>query len=138
MARGMNLSISTKHSIELCHWLRYRTTAEAKRLLEEVLQEKRAVPFKRFVRDVGHKAGMAAGRYPIKASAALLKLIKAVEANAQFKGLSSGQLKIVTLMANRAAIPFTGGRRFRKTKRTHLEIAVKELAARAAKEKKAK
>lgn len=125
-AKGQNLSISTKHCIEICSWLRYRTTVQAKRLLDEVMRKKQAVPFKRFKRNIGHKPGMAAGRYPLKATQAVLQLINAVEANAQFKGLSTGQLKIVKILANRAAVPFTGGRRFRKTKRTHLEITVRE------------
>jgi large subunit ribosomal protein L22 len=137
-AIARNMSISAKHSIELCRWLRYKTTAQAKRMLEDVITYKLAVPFKRFNRDVGHKPGMAAGRYPIKASKELMKLIESVEANAQFNGLHTGQLKIVKLIANKAAVPITGGRRNRGTKRTHIEIEVKELHREEKKRKEVK
>ncbi len=125
-ASAKNLAISTKHSIEICNALRYKTVGYAKRYLEEVIDLGRAVPFKRFNTDTGHKKGMAAGRYPQKAAKAFLALVKSVESNAQSKGLNSSNLKIVTLLSNKASVPVTGGRHRRGTKRTHLEIEVKE------------
>ena len=68
VARGVSLPISTKQSIEISRSLRYKTTAYAKQFLEQVADLKRAVPFYRFTQDTGHKAGMAAGRYPQKAA----------------------------------------------------------------------
>lgn len=130
-ARAESLPVSTKHSIELCRYFRYKTVAQAKKLLDEVIALKKAVPFKRFKRNVGHKPGIAAGRYPRKAARELLKLLKAVEANAQFKGLNTSCLKITKLLANKAPIPSTGGRWRTATRRTHLEVIVQE-----AKEKK--
>ena len=127
-AKSTNLPISTKHSIELSHYLRYTQTSFAKRFLEEVLEMKQAVPFTRFNRDMGHKPGMAAGRFPLKAAGQFLRLIKAVESNAQQRGLDTANLKITKILANRAAEPFTGGRLRRSTKRTHLEIEVQEKA----------
>jgi large subunit ribosomal protein L22 len=125
-AKMTNLPISTKHSIEISHYLRYKDTAFAKKFLEEVILLKKPVPFKRFIRDTGHKKGMSAGRYPQKAAKSFLRVIKSVEANAQDKGLSTSNLKIVKLVSNKAAIPMTGGRSRSGTKRTHLEIQVKE------------
>ena len=125
-AKSLNLPISTKHSIEISHYLRYKTTSFAKQFLEDVIKLRAAVPFRRFRRDVGHKAGMAAGRYPVKAAKEFLKMINSVEANAQVKGLNTASLKIIALLANKASIPMTGGRHRRGTKRTHLEIEVKE------------
>ena len=109
-AKALNLPISTKHSIEISRHLRYKTTAFAIRFLEDVVVQKQAVPFKRFKRDVGHKAGMSAGRYPQKAALDFLKLVKSVEANAQVKGLNTSSLKIIKLIANKASVPLTGGR----------------------------
>lgn len=128
-ASSKNIPVSTKHSIELSRMLRYKTTTEAKKILGGVSALKTAVPFRRFKHNVGHKAGMASGRFPQKAAREFLKLVESVEANAHFKGLNTTNLKIVKILANRAPIPFTGGRFRRGTKRTHLEIEVKEKAA---------
>ncbi|MBT4605081.1 50S ribosomal protein L22 [archaeon] len=118
--------ISTKHSIEICNHLRYKTVAWAITELENVASLKKAVPFKRFNNDMGHKAGMAAGRYPVKAAGQFLQLIRSVKANAEDLGLNASSLKITKILANKASNPFTG-RRFRgSSKRTHLGIEVKE------------
>ena len=63
------LSISTKQSVEIASFIRNRKISQAKSLLSEVINKKRAVPFKRYNRDTGHKPGkIASGRYPEKAS----------------------------------------------------------------------
>lgn len=126
-AFSLGLPISMKHSVEISNALRYKNTIYAKRFLEEVCVLKRAVPFHRFTQDMGHKKGMAAGRFPQKAAESFLALMKSVEANAQFKGLSVSDLKIIKIVANKASIPATGGRRRRATKRTNLEIVVCEV-----------
>lgn len=125
-ASTKNAPVSTKHCIELCRWLRYKNTSEAKKMLEEVIALKIAVPYRKFVRDIGHRAGMSTGRYPQKASKEMLKLVKSVEANAQGKGLDISNLKIIRILANRAPTPFTGSRHRHGTKRSHIEIEVME------------
>ena len=125
-ARALNLTISTKSSIEISNFIRYKNTSFAKSYLEEVVALKKAIPFKRFNRDMGHKPGMAAGRFPKNAAAEFLKLIKSVESNAQMKGLDLTNLKISQIIANKAAVPLTGGRNRHGSKRTHLKIEVKE------------
>jgi large subunit ribosomal protein L22 len=126
-AKTTNLSISTKHCVEISRFLRYKTTSFAKEYLQDVIDLKKAIPFKKFNRDTGHKVGsMAAGRYPQKAAKEFLKLVGSVEANAQSKGLNISNLKISKLIPNKASIPMTGGRHRSATKRTHLEIEVIE------------
>ena len=95
------LPISTKQSVEIASFLRNRKVSQAKTLLSEVIAMKMAVPFKRYNRDVGHKPGIAAGRYPIKASKEFLNLLNTLEANAEFKGLDSKNLIISTIKANK-------------------------------------
>jgi len=136
VAKAMNIPVSTKHCIELCRTLRYKNISYAKKYLEEVAQLKRAVEFKRFVRNTAHKRGMSSGRYPQKAAHEILKLLKSVEANAHFKGLNTGSLKITKLVANRAPNPFGGGRHRTGTKRSHVEVEVKEKGVADKKEKK--
>lgn len=126
-ASCQNMPVSSKHCIETCKMLRYKTTTLAKKMLEEVLKFDRAVPFPKFARDIAHRPGIGSGRYPQKASKYILYLIKSVEANAQAKNLDVSHLKIVKILANRAPIPRTGGRFRHGTKRTHLEIEVKEV-----------
>lgn len=130
-ASAQSLPLSTKHCIEVCRYLKYKNTLQAKKILTEVIALKKVVPFKRFKHNIGHKPGLAAGRFPQKAARQILRLIKSAEANAQFKGLNTSCLKITKLLANRAAIPLTGRRHRTSTKRTNLEIEVRE-----AKEKK--
>jgi len=128
-AKSGNLPISSKQCIEICRNLRYKNTGWAKRYLEEVIVLKRAVPFRRFLMDMGHKPGMSSGRFPQKAAKEVLSLIKSVEANAQAKGLNTSTLKISKIVANKASIPLTGGRHRTGTKRANLEIEVKEMPA---------
>jgi large subunit ribosomal protein L22 len=124
-----NIPVSTKHTIEICTYLRYKSTKEAKSILEKVIAKKAPIPFVRFKRNVGHKAGIAAGRFPVKAAKEMLQMVKSVEANAQFKGLNVDNLKITKILANHAPIPFTGNRQHRGTKRTHVEIEVAEFVS---------
>jgi large subunit ribosomal protein L22 len=129
MARaiGRALPISFKHSLEICNFVRNKNVKYAKDFLNEVINEGQAVPFKRFNSDVGHKKNMAAGRYPKKASTEILNLISHVEANAQFKGLNTANLKITHINANKASkVTHFGRKRSRESKRTSVEIVVQE------------
>ena len=136
-ASSLNLAISTKDCIEISNFLRYKPLSFAKTYLEEVIELKKAIPLKRFIRDIGHKKGMSSGRYPVKAAKQFLVLLNSVEANAQFKGLNTSGLKITKLISNKASIPSTGGRSRTGTKRSSLEVEVKEVVAKK-EDKKAK
>jgi len=129
MARaiGRSMPISFKHGIEICNFIRGKNVNYAKEFLSEVIEEKQAVPFRRFNHHVGHKKTMAAGRYPKKASKEILDLINSAEANAQFKGLSTSNLTIKFIIANKATTTIRSGRkRSRRAKRTQVEIIVQE------------
>ncbi|NQV09508.1 50S ribosomal protein L22 [Candidatus Woesearchaeota archaeon] len=128
VAAGRSLSISTKQSVEICRFLRKKKLQRAKNMLNDVIAHKIAVPYIRYYGDVGHKKGkIAAGRYPEKASKEILKILESVEANAQLKGLSTGDLFIEHICAHLASRPWHYGRqRRRKTKRTHIEVIVTE------------
>ncbi len=133
-AKALSLPISTKHCIMISYHLRYHSVKYAQDCLENVIKLRTPIPFHRFNKDRGHKAGISAGRFPEKAAREFLRLVKSVEANAQAKGLDPSNLKIVKLIANKASIPSTGRRLRHSTKRTHLEIAVQEGSARKKKE----
>lgn len=125
-ASARNLPISTKQSIEMSNHLRYKKLEKAQKILERVIKKEEAIPFKRFTGDVGHKRGkIASGRYPQKAAKEMLKLLNAAEANAQFKGLSTADLRIIELITNKASTPWRYGRQTRrKAKRTNIDLVV--------------
>ena len=109
----------------------------AKAMLNEVIKQKRPVPYKRCNKNIGHRRGrIAAGRFPIKACTEIVKLIESAETNAQFRGLNTGSLVLRHISAQRAAGAWHYGRlRRRQMKRTHLEIIVEESAEKKAKPK---
>jgi large subunit ribosomal protein L22 len=123
-----NLPISIKQSVEIARYLRGRGLAQSKAFLQDVIDKKRAVPFKRYNRDVGHKPGkIAAGRYPEKASGHFLLLLNSLEANAENKGLDVDTLIISEVIANKGPDQWHYGRlRRRKMKKTHLQIKAVE------------
>ena len=128
-ALGRSLPISTKQSIEICNFLRNKTTLKAKKQLELVINKKLAIPFKRFNKDIAHRKGnIASGKFPEKASKHFLKLIENAEKNAQNKNLDTTTLLIKHICAHKASTPWHFGRhRRRKMKRTHVEIVVEEI-----------
>jgi len=128
-AVGMDVPISTKQAIEICNFIRDKSLQKAKSILREVIEKKRAVPFRRFNKDVGHKTGIGPGRYPEKSSKEILRIVESAEANAQFKGLATNSLVIRHLCVHKASQPWHFGRkRRRQMKRSHIEIILEETA----------
>lgn len=126
-ALGNSLPISTKHSIEICSFIRNKSLNEAKKILSLVAEHKKTIPFRRFNKGIGHKKITGPGRYPEKASKEIIKLLESVEANAQFKGLNTSNLIISHICAHISSKTWHYGRkRRRKAKRTNIEIVVME------------
>lgn len=93
----MELHISPKATREICKSLRGMRVKNAQAFLEDVIALKRAVPFRRYRRNVAHRHGLVgadAGRYPQKSAKAVLEVLKNAMANAEYKGLESENLKI--------------------------------------------
>ncbi|MEM2915823.1 MAG: 50S ribosomal protein L22 [Candidatus Woesearchaeota archaeon] len=126
-AVGIALPVSYKQSYEVAKFIRGKNVQLAKKMLEDVIAMRRPVPMTRFHRDTGHKHGMAAGRFPINTCTHILKLIKNAESNAQFKGLSTANLIVRHVAAQRGPTSFRYGRhRRRQAKRAHIEIILRE------------
>ncbi|MAG20284.1 50S ribosomal protein L22 [archaeon] len=122
-----NLPISRKQAVEVCSFIKNKTTLKAKTQLQNVLKKKIAVPFKKFNQDLPHKPGIGPGRYPIKTSQAFINLLNSLESNAEFKNLSTNLL-ITYASACKGSTQFHSGRqRRRQMKRTHVEIRAKEI-----------
>jgi len=127
-ALGISLPISHKKSILVCNFIRGQPVGKAKVMLNEVIGKKKPVPYTRFNDSTAHRKGMAAGRYPVNTCKHILMLLESAESNAQFKGLSTGDLVIAHICAQRGPTTWHYGRhRRREAKRAHIEIVVEEI-----------
>ncbi|MBS3147870.1 50S ribosomal protein L22 [Candidatus Woesearchaeota archaeon] len=123
---GVALPISRKESVMVCQAIRGMQVGKAKKLLEDVVALKKPIAFTRYNMDMGHKHGIAAGRFPVSACSQILKLLQSVEANAQFKGLSTAGLIVRHASAQKGPTAYHSGRQRTKAKRTHIELVVEE------------
>ncbi|RJS91114.1 50S ribosomal protein L22 [Candidatus Bathyarchaeota archaeon] len=97
-ASGRELRISPKHAREVCVAIKGMKLDQAREFLEQVINKKKPVPFKRFNKKVPHRRGLqkaAAGRYPVKAAKKILEVLESAEANATYKGLDTENLKVI-------------------------------------------
>lgn len=129
-ARGNDLPVAWKSAIMVGNFIKGKSVAKAKRLMEEVISQKTAVPFTRFNKDRGHKKGeIAAGRYPVKTAVEVLNLLKSAESNAANLGMNTSNLVVSGYISNQGPTSWRFGRkRRRQTKRAHIQIIVAEKA----------
>jgi large subunit ribosomal protein L22 len=124
---GLALPISTRHSVEICKEIRGKKLEKAKSFLESVIAMKSPVRFRRYNKDVGHKPKVGPGRYPVKACAHILDVVKSAESNALYKGLNVNSLFLVHISAQAAARTWRYGRHTRRrNKRTNIEVVLEE------------
>ncbi len=131
-AYGKEIQISPKKSYEVCNLIRGKDVDEAIDILDDVIEKKRAVPYRRYNKRVAHNKGVGPGGYPVKAASKIKEFIEQAKSNAEEKGLDSENMKIIGLAAHRAS-PVKGNRpraQGRSTpfdrKRTNLEIILQE------------
>ena len=97
-ASGRELRVSHKHAREVCKTIKGMKLDRAKDYLRQVILKKKAVPFRRFNKKVGHRKGLDhafSGRYPVKAATHILMVLEGAEANAEYKGLDMERLRII-------------------------------------------
>ncbi|MGV8151002.1 MAG: 50S ribosomal protein L22 [Candidatus Woesearchaeota archaeon] len=123
-----NINISTKHAVEICNYIRGRSLSQAKRLLVQSIELKRAIPLKIYTNGPGHKSGMGSGRFHVKACEHVLAALNSAEANAKNKGLNVSELKVTHIVAQKAGKQWHYGRKKRSIfKNAHLEVALEEV-----------
>lgn len=137
-AKANELNMSPKHSIEIATFIRHQRVNDAIAYLNDVIGLKKAIPFRRFNRNVAHKRGLPgnwdAGRYPVKASKAYIRVLESVKKNAEYIGLDADNLEIIHISANRgraqkAFFPRAMGRATPKVRETvNIEIVVREVS----------
>ena len=140
IARGKanELNMSPKHSIEIAGFIRHKRVNDAIAYLNDVVALKKAIPFRKFNRNVAHKRGLPgnwdAGRYPVKASKAYIRVLESVKKNAEYIGLDAENLEIIHATANRgraqkAFFPRAMGRASPKVRESvNLEIIAREVS----------
>ena len=127
--------ISHKHAREVAKMIKGMSIEKARDALQEVVIAKRAVPFRRFNNEVGHRSdtGVMSGRYPRKAAEEFIRLLDNLEANAEYKGMDLDRLKIISANTHRGVIVkrFTPRAQGRATPKnnilTHVELVAQEV-----------
>lgn len=122
-ARASSLRVHFKNMREVGHAIKGMKLVKAQAYLEDVVQRKQAVPFKRFTGGRGRHAqaknlnapGSQVG-WPIKACNHFISLLTNVAANAELKDLDLEACKIVHVQVNRAV------KQRRRTYRAHGRI----------------
>jgi large subunit ribosomal protein L22 len=134
-AIGRSLKISPKNALEICNCLRGMELEDAKNFLENVVEIKVPVPFKQHNKKLGHRRGLKgwpSGRFPVKAAKQILNVLNNAEANAEYKGLDTENLKIMHISSHRGYVlrgytPRAFGRASPfNTQTTHIQIVLGE------------
>ncbi|MCJ7450195.1 MAG: 50S ribosomal protein L22 [Candidatus Nanohaloarchaeota archaeon QJJ-9] len=127
-ARGVNVSVSRKHSTEVGNFIKNDSVEKAKEKLEKVINKEQPVPYKKFNKDLAHKKGdMGAGRYPVNASEEIMSLVKSAESNAVDQGMSTDNLYVSEFYASQGEGYQTPKRhRGRKPKSANITIKLRE------------
>ena len=126
--------ISPKHAREIAKMIKGLSIEKARDNLQEVVSLKRAVPFRRYKNEVGHRSdtGVMSGRYPQKAANEFIRLLDNLEANAEYKGMDLDRLKIISANTHRGVVvkrfnPRAMGRATPKNNTlTHIELVAQE------------
>ena len=107
-ARGSDLRVHYKNTRETAMAIKRMSLKKAQSYLNDVIEKKQIVPFRRYNGGVGRKAQCknhkwAQGRWPKKSALILLQLLKNVESNAELKGLDTDKCVVQHIQVNRAA-----------------------------------
>jgi large subunit ribosomal protein L22 len=134
-ASGRELRVSHKAAREVCRTVKGMMLSNAKTYLRDVIDKRKAVPFRRYKKKLGHRHGIEkayAGRYPVKTAKQILRVIEAAEANAENKGLDLDRLRIIHAATHQGMkikryTPRAHGRASPKyDTTTHIEIVLDE------------
>jgi large subunit ribosomal protein L22 len=134
-ASGREIRVSHKAAREVCKSIKGMTLTNAKNYLRDVIEKKKAVPFRRYKKKLGHRHGLEktfAGRYPVKTSQQILRVVEGAEANAENKGLDLDRLRVLHAAAYpgmkiKRFTPRAHGRASPKYETTtHIEIVLNE------------
>ncbi|MDR0309362.1 MAG: 50S ribosomal protein L22 [Candidatus Methanoplasma sp.] len=125
--------VSPKFAREVAGMVRGMKVETAVTTLEEVIAMERPVPLKRYKKRVSHKKGVGPGRYPVKASKAILATIRSAMSNAEYKGLDASNMAVSTITIARGQtipghMPRAHGRATQWNQETaNIEVIIEEV-----------
>jgi large subunit ribosomal protein L22 len=127
--------ISHKHAREVAVAIKGLSIEKARDYLQAVVNKERAIAFRRFNNQVGHRSdpGMMSGRYPQKTAKEFIKVLDNLESNAEYKGMDLDRLRIVNATVHKGTIvkrftPRAMGRASPKNNAlTHVELVAQEI-----------
>jgi large subunit ribosomal protein L22 len=134
-ASGREIRVSHKAAREVCKTIKGMMLDNAKTYLKDVMEKRKAVPFRRYKKKLGHRHGVekaSAGRYPVKTAQHVLRVVEGAEANAENKGLDVERLRILHAAAYpgmkiKRFTPRAHGRSSPKYETTtHIEVVLEE------------
>ena len=128
-------TISHKHAREIAVAIKGMDLDRARDYLGDVVAGRRAVAFRRYNNQVGHRSdpGMMAGRYPQKAAQEFVNVLNNLESNAEYKGMDLERLRIINATVHKGGlikrfIPRARGTATPKNDtRTHVELVAQEV-----------
>jgi large subunit ribosomal protein L22 len=98
-------AMSPKHCREIAMTIKGMSIEKARNLLEDVIERKVAIPYRRYNNEVAHRSnikdGFFAGRFPKKASKEFLRLLDNLESNAEYKGMDLDRLRIISAVVHK-------------------------------------
>jgi large subunit ribosomal protein L22 len=103
-ARGSEIPISPKKTYEVLNAIRGLPLAKARRILEDAVALKKAIPFRRYNQETAHHTGVGPGRYPVKVAKNVLQLLKNAEENAEYDSLDTDLLYVKVAASGRGRI----------------------------------
>lgn len=133
-AYGKEIDMSPKHAVEIARTIRGMTLEKAQKYLLKVVRMEKPVPFRKYG-SVGHRKGkIGPGRYPVKASRNMLKLLNEVAANAELHiDAEPDELRIIHLCTYKgvrvdAFFPRAHGRSSPKRReKVNVEVVVEKM-----------
>ena len=106
-ARGIELPISPKKAYEVLNAIRGLPVDRARTVLEDAIELRHAIPFRRYNQETAHHRGTGPGRYAKKVASNVLKVLENAAGNAEYDGLDTDRLYVKVASAARGQIRST-------------------------------
>ncbi len=137
-AIAKNAPISVKYSTEICNKIKGQPVEKIIAWLGRIEKMEEHLPLNKYYKKIGHRKGTAkngtkTGRYPIKAVKKISEVIESAKTNADYLGLDTEKLIIVSAFASkglsRQSMQPKGriGGKSRQKKSTNIEVVLMEV-----------
>jgi large subunit ribosomal protein L22 len=101
-ALGREIAMKPRDAIEVCEQIKGKALDEAHDYLEAVQVKEQAVPLRKHNDKASHQKETGPGRYPVKVASEIQDIISQAEANAEYKGLDTDEMRLIHAACQRA------------------------------------